>query len=1291
MADLVFGLNGTLQRVSNAQVDPTLRLVDYLRDTQRLRGTKVSCEEGKCGCCDVLLSKWDPTTQTIVSQCINSCLRLLVSCHGQHITTVEGIGGSQHPSGYSAVQTRFAQLNASQCGYCTPGFVVALSACLLSKPRCTMADIEHCFDGNLCRCTGYRPILDAAKSFACDTTVVDHINQTKVSVENEECTDALRACVDRMFPSELKSSGTPTDNVYHTSRCTYMCVSTLQSLVRAVASARPNKCCLVVGHTGVGIDRSIFDAAQTYLDVSAVPQLRVRTSDDKGATLGGALTMTECVQFLMSSEGINKSTTQRNCAVAEFFTQLGNIAVRNASSIGGNLSMTKERGFSSDIATALCAAGAKVAVLELRAEKEPAEAVLPLIDWLQGPSPAGTISLVVSVTIPVAANGEYFSAFRLAMRAANSRPIINAAFRALVTDDGKLLDIVAFYGGIGERGIAGRNAPRRHKLLESYLQGKMLGAALLSELSVSFPVDRDFVCDTERLSQRLQLVKAFAQKFVESASTAHGRMEKQHEVTSALHSGVQEFTVDNDFLPVGSPIPRPEGKMHAAGESVYVSDVNEAPNTLYAAWVLPNFARGKVKKLEIEQALQLPGVVRFIGERDLPSWCPNKVENSFRAFGVPIEPILDYPLFSNNIESPDQGVGIILAKTLHEANSAARFLHRTMTSDVERPVVTIADAVAKGQAAVFEVPICKGDPLDDSIPQGSCEIQFNVHTGSQRHFYMETHAAYAVREPCGLVVHYMSQFPEFLPRAISKFLGMQENEVRCVQMRTGGSFGAKVAADDACAVAVACVMLKCPVKMHMDRETDMQVQGGREDVDCEVKVRFLQNGKISGITFDMKKNVGVRLDASLFALHGRGIAASYDVPSVHGKATAFTSNTTNRTTMRGPGEPESAAIIEEVIDRVAAELGVHSQVVREANLLTEQTADEEGVTTPISEFTFREMYHEVMDGPQLWRKRVEDSIEFNARSRYVKRGVAIVPFNYSVSVTRQNVQINILRDGSVVVFHSGVEVGQGLQLKVLQMVNHELAQVVGPLPMSLFRSAGNDSFVLPNQNCTGGSTTSEGNVLAAQTAARELAQKLKDLLSKMSPEDRSAKASTWKELIQHAVSKRVNLAAVGQYDGKGQLAYNIFIVGAAEVTLDALTGQVTVERFDMSYDAGQSLNPAIDIGQIEGGAVMGLGFMLLEEGENDSSGLLPHSTDYMIPTVMDTPKRMSVTLVHNRKFTRGVGSSKANGEPPMTVSSALLSATRQAILSVRRDNGLKGLPELSIPYTAEKVLEACTK
>eukprot|EP00456_Euglypha_rotunda_P039406 TRINITY_DN3035_c0_g3_i3.p1 TRINITY_DN3035_c0_g3~~TRINITY_DN3035_c0_g3_i3.p1 ORF type:complete len:476 (+),score=82.44 TRINITY_DN3035_c0_g3_i3:136-1563(+) len=443
----------------------------------------------------------------------------------------------------------------------------------------------------------------------------------------------------------------------------------------------------------------------------------------------------------------------------------------------------------------------------------------------------------------------------------------------------------------------------------------------------------------------------------------------------------------------------------------------------------------------------------------------------------------------------------------------------------------------------------------------------------------------------------------------------------------------------------------------------------------------------------------------------------YNLTDLELTSTCLKTNIPSRTAVRGPGEPEASYFMENIIAQIAFNLGITGEEVREANFYNESEKEHKTPTGKIlSDWTFPTLWSKVK-AKVKWDERLAAAVKYNKENRWKKRGVAITPVNYGVNVGPKDALVNINNDGSILINHTSCEMGQGLNTKVAQIAASTLGQVLGSsLDIKLIRFGDMNSTVIPNGRGTGGSTGSEATVQAVRLACQTLVTRLKviqealikEAEEKAKKEEEDVKAGkapategkqafklTWESLALAADKKAVDLSAKSRFadfDHKEDaFGYNNYGACFSEVEVDVLTGETNVLESNLTYDCGKSLNPAIDIGQVEGAFMMGLGEVLREQELIDKDGkvLTTNTWTYKPPGARDVPERFVVELIQNEKFEKGILSGKASGEPPLVLAMSIAMAVRFAIQSARADAGLKDWVRLDIPMTPDVIATAC--
>ncbi|KAB1226907.1 Benzaldehyde dehydrogenase (NAD(+)) [Morella rubra] len=667
------------------------------------------------------------------------------------------------------------------------------------------------------------------------------------------------------------------------------------------------------------------------------------------------------------------------------------------------------------------------------------------------------------------------------------------------------------------------------------------------------------------------------------------------------------------------------------------------------------------------------------------------------------------PLFAEKLtECAGQTLALVVADTQRHADTARDLAVVDYNMEnLEPPILSVEEAVRR--SSLFEVPPILNPKQVGDISKGMAEadqriLSAEIKLGSQYYFYMETQTALAIpdEDNC-MVVYSSSQMPELTHNVIARCLGLPEHNVRVITRRVGGGFGGK--ALKAMPVATACALaahkLRRPVRMYLDRKTDMIMAGGRHPMKITYSVGFKSSGKITALQLDILINAGWSADISPMMPHTiMSALKKYDWGALSFDIKVCKTNHSSKSAMRAPGEVQGSFIAEAVIEHVASTLSMEVDSVRSINLHTYNSINifyEGSVDEPL-EYTLPSIWEMLVTSSGL-PYRAELLKEFNRDNKWRKRGISRVPIVFEVAMRTTPGKVSILHDGSIVVEVGGIELGQGLWTKVKQMVAFVLSSIkcdgVGDL-LDKVRVIQADTLSLIQGGYTGGSTTSESSCEAVRICCNVLVERLEPLREMLQRQMGSVK---WEMLIDQAHLQSVNLSA-SSYFVPDVTSMHYLNYGVA-VEVDLLTGETTVLQTDIIYDCGQSLNPAVDLGQIEGAFVQGLGFFMLEEYQTNSNGLVigEGTWTYKIPTLDTIPKQFNVEVLNSGHHQKRVLSSKASGEPPLLLAVSIHCATRAAIKEARKqllswsnqDGSTTDLTpfQLEVPATMPVVKDLC--
>ena len=752
---------------------------------------------------------------------------------------------------------------------------------------------------------------------------------------------------------------------------------------------------------------------------------------------------------------------------------------------------------------------------------------------------------------------------------------------------------------------------------------------------------------------------------------------------------------------VGEPVRHDSAHLHVSGEAPYTDDLLEARGTLHGAFGLSERAHARIKAMDLAPVRAAPGVVAVLTAADIPG------ENN-------VGPILhdDPILAAEEVQYIGQPIFMVVAETVDQARRAARLA--TIEYEELPATLAIEDALANRACVLPSVTLERGD-WKGALEAAPHRLRGCLRIGGQEQFYLEGQIAYVVpQEDGGLLVYNSTQHPGEAQLQVAHALGIAANRVAVECRRMGGGFGGKETQGGlpACAAAVAARRLGRPVKLRYDRDDDITITGKRHDYLVDYDVGYDASGRIVAIDFMFASRCGFSADLS-GPVNDRTVMHAdncYFLPNVRIVSHRCRTNTQSNTAFRGFGGPQGMMAIEHVIDGIARELQVDPVAVRRANFYA-PGRDVTPYDMRVEDFVADRLFDELERSADYARRR-EAIRRWNATSPVVKRGIAMTPVKFGISFTATfyNQAAALVHvyytDGSVLLNHGGTEMGQGLFTKVAQVVATELG-----VDLDRVRVSASDTSKIPNASATAASAGSDLNGKAAQAAAREIKSRLTAFAAERfgvpaetvrfaaNQVEIGERRMTFAELVRLAYYARVQLWASGyyrtpkiHYDPKtlrGRPFY-YFAYGAAvsEVAIDTLTGETKLLRVDILHDVGRSLNPAIDLGQVEGGFVQGVGWLTSEELWWDAKGrLMTHApSTYKIPVASDVPADFRVRLWERGENPEdSIHRSKAVGEPPLMLAISAFHAIRDAVASVV---DYRLAPRLNAPATPEEVLRA---
>lgn len=751
-------------------------------------------------------------------------------------------------------------------------------------------------------------------------------------------------------------------------------------------------------------------------------------------------------------------------------------------------------------------------------------------------------------------------------------------------------------------------------------------------------------------------------------------------------------------MSVAKPLPHDAAALHVTGAARYVDDIPTPAGCLHLAFGLSAQAAGEITKLDVTAVRKAPGVVEVLTAEELERDADCSPSNH------------DEPLLAvKNVHYAGQPLFMVIATSHHAARFAAR--QAVVEIAATTPILTIEAALAANSRFEDGPRIYnKGDP-DTALADAAHRLQGQITLGGQEHFYLEGQAALSLPQEGGdMVVHSSTQHPTEIQHKVAHALGVPMHAVRVETRRMGGGFGGKESQGNALAIATALAAARTgrPCKMRYDRDDDMIVTGKRHDFRIDYDVGFDGTGRITALEFTHYTRCGWAMDLSLPVADRAMLHAdnAYHLEHIRITSHRLRTNMQSATAFRGFGGPQGMMGIERVMDHIAQDLGCDPLAVRRANYYAD---GDKSQTTPYAQPVKDCIINALTDKLEQstgYAERRAVIAEWNAGQPILKRGIALTPVKFGISFTLTHLNqagalVHVYQDGSVHLNHGGTEMGQGLFQKVAQIAADQFG-----LPVEAIKITATDTGKVPNTSATAASSGTDLNGMAVQIACDEIRERItahlgeryqtRDITFAEGKVQVGGEVLSFAEAAQSAYENRISLSATGFYKtpdiqwdrikGAGQ-PFFYFAYGAActEVVIDTLTGENRILRTDILHDAGASLNPAIDIGQIEGGYVQGAGWLTTEELVWDDAGVLKtHApSTYKIPAFSDRPPVFNVALWDKPNPAQTVYRSKAVGEPPFMLGISAFMALSDAVSACG-----PGWGDLQAPATAEAVLAA---
>lgn len=1262
-----FVLDGKIITVDfggNHGLKPTTTVLNYLRSLHGHKGVKEGCAEGDCGACTVILAGIDHEGR-LNYQTVDSCLVFLPMIHGKQMVTVENLAHDDgavkilHP-----VQRMLVEANGSQCGYCTPGVVMSLFGLFKNHVNPTRETIEDALTGNLCRCTGYQSILEAAERVGGETRS-DHFTQNELHV-----IDLLKTIKADAQTIEIRSA-----------QQTYFKPFTLAEALRLRYDYPA--AIVINGSTDIALRQTKKkELLPMIIDLSGVDELRHSGEDNDHYILGAGITLEQLKSF----------SAPRMPALHHMLKVFGSLQIRNIATLGGNIGSASPIG---DLIPLMIATQARIIIQSAFSERQSL-----VEDFITGyrKTTLENNELITGILIPKSSDENKIITYKVSKRKDLDISTVSAAFR-IKAEQGKVQEIILAFGGLAAR-------PKRATKTEEFLTGKSwsrdtVSAAMRIMDGEFTPMSDARASAAYRKSAGRNLLMRF---FLD---TTTGPVIVRNQVSSGESTRVNEPT---RVIPATD---RDNVVKHTTGESVFVEDILLNDTLLHGRVVYSRHAHAVIRHIDIDKARAVPGIHVILLARDIPG-------------ANQMGPVIhDEPcLAANEVTFVGQAVALIAAETEEAALEAERQL--VIEYEPLPAILDIRSAMAAGSILFPARKIARGD-ADDALMKAPHVLKGELCTGAQEHWYLETQTALAIPgEEREMLIHASSQNPAETQAIVAEVLGIKRNETEVEVKRIGGAFGGKETQGNHVAAWAALLAnaTKHPVRIHLFRDDDQVMTGKRHRFFSRYEIGFDNQGRILAYKVELNSDAGSATDLSRAILERAMLHAdnAYYLPSVSITGQAWKTNLPPNTAFRGFGGPQGMAVIENAIDRVARYLRKEVAEIRYLNFYRPDDQNLAPYGEKVVNSHLLKMYDQLVRTSSYHQRRLEID-RFNSENEFSKKGLALTPVKFGISFTtafmnQAGALVHIYGDGTVLVNHGGTEMGQGLHSKILRIASTEL----GIDPEKVRVNATNTSRV-PNTSPTAASSGSDLNGMAVKNAIDTIKERLAHLaiteLSTQYPgkeiqleniifQDNKVYDCKLPEyfilfakLCSLAKPNQVSMSATGFYKtpgiyfdretGQGNpFFYYAYGMAVSEVMVDTLTGFHTLLRTDILHDVGNSISESIDRGQIEGGFIQGVGWCTTEEIKWDNEGhLLTHSPDtYKIPTINDIPRDFRVEFLKDVPHEGTIHRSKAVGEPPFMLALSVWLAIKDAISAV---DGHELEPDFSLPATGEVILMSAEK
>ncbi|XP_059061562.1 uncharacterized protein LOC131854459 [Achroia grisella] len=1184
------------------------------------------------------------------------CLVLVFSCHGWDITTIEGVGNRRN--GYSDIQKRFRAFNATQCGYCTPGWIMNLYS--LQDKHLTTAELERSFGSNTCRCTGYRPILDVIKSYAVDASP-ELLQRVKDIEDLETCDRKSSNCQRKCSTHSIDSDWSVIENSLP--RCEKTIVLDFgneimfkvfeeKDIFEIFHEHGVDSYQLVDGNTAKGIYEN-YEYPRILIDISNVKSLKGYKCD-QNLILGANTSLEEC-RKIFQDVALSNDDFSYLSEFAKHFENVAHISVRNIGCLAGNLMLKHSMpSFPSDVFLLLSAVGAVITVRNSKGQINNIKMSQFLSYNMQG-------VLIQSILLPPLGALSIFKSYKIMPRNQNALAIVNAAFLLNMDNNRIIKEATCAFGNISTEFIYA-NRTNIYLRNKNIFNNKILQRAIKELNDELRPIEYTLYSKETRKKLAIGIFYKFILSIAPSSFIDPRYRSGRELLHRPISHGTQSYQTDSSLYPINQPLPKLEALLQSSGEAQFVNDIPSFPLEVFGAFVLSTIHVGQIDSIDTTDVLNIDGVLAVYTAKDIPGI------NSFIRPGVQQEKVYEEILVSSDVKYYGQPLAIVVAITQTLAATVAKKVKVTYKNKSScDPVITINKAKKDSKRYV---------PADGGLkPKGRGNNVTNIVKGSyeietQYHYYMEPITCVVVPVDDRLEVYDSTQWMDLSQMGIAQCLKMKESQILMKVRRCGGAFGGKISrnvqASTACALVARKMALPC--RFILPIQTNMSISGGRFPTQCNYEVGVDANGKIQYLQAMVVQDQGYSFNDFLLQPFVGGFPNCYNSDYMSLKVASVFTDLPCNTFVRAPATSEAIACIENIMEHIAYVVKKDAIDVRLANMRKEDN-----------------------DLPQLidilrkeadYDARAKLIQEYNESNRWVKKAIHISPMIFPVIyIGMFSAMVSIYRDGTVTVTTGGIEIGQGLNTKAAQVCAHQLG-----IPLQYITILPSMSFVAANNVCTSSSTSSDSVCYSIIKACEILNKRLE-------PARKQLTNPTWEQVVWKAGELLVDLTATYTTSQKDLPNYNTFGVAILETQLDVLTGRYQLLRADILEDVGLSANPEVDIGQVEGAYIYGLGYFTSEKiiyDKQTGKKLTNRSLTYHVPLALDIPADFRVMLRYNSKNPKGVLGSKAVGEMGVCTTNGVTHALRKCIMESRKNSGYDPTEWINIdnPFTTDSILKA---